>query len=81
MTLCRAQQMCTLSLPTTRHRIMRQAIVTALTLLCSAPLLAEVPPAEIPEPVPAPPWLPALLVGIGILIIVAIVVVTKRRRT
>ena len=28
---------------------------------------ANVPPAEIPEPIPVPPWLPALLAGIGVL--------------
>lgn len=41
---------------------------------------AKVPPAEIPEPMPVPPWLPALLTGIGVLFVVVIILAEKRRR-
>jgi hypothetical protein len=40
---------------------------------------AKVPLAEVPEPLPVPPWLPALVAGIGLLIIVVIVLAKKRR--
>ena len=40
---------------------------------------AKVPPDELPEPLSMPPWLPALLVGIGVLF-VALLIRAKRRR-
>ncbi len=39
-----------------------------------------VPPAELPEPLPVPPWLPALLAGIGVLMAVVIILAKRRCR-
>jgi hypothetical protein len=41
---------------------------------------AKVPPIEIPAPIPTPPWLPALLAGIGVLLVVVVVLARKRRK-
>jgi hypothetical protein len=40
---------------------------------------AKVPPAEIPEPMPIPPWVPALLAGIAVLFVAVIILAKKRR--
>jgi hypothetical protein len=42
---------------------------------------ARVPPVEIPEPIPIPPWLPALFAGVGLLLVVGIILARKRRKT
>ncbi len=42
---------------------------------------ARVPPAEIPEPILVPPWIPALLAGIGLVFIAGIILARKRRKT
>jgi hypothetical protein len=41
---------------------------------------AKVPPAETPKPIPIPPWVPALLAGIGLLFVVGIILSWKRRK-
>ena len=42
---------------------------------------AKVPPAEIPEPLPTAPWLPALLAGIGVAFVAVLLLAKKRRQT
>ena len=41
---------------------------------------AKVPPDETPEPIPMPPWLPALLAGIGVLTVAVVIFARMRRR-
>jgi LPXTG-motif cell wall-anchored protein len=41
---------------------------------------ASVPPAEMPDPIPIPPWVPAVFAGLGILLVVGIVLTRRRRK-
>ena len=41
---------------------------------------AKVPPAEIPEPLPMPPWLPVLIAGVAVVFVAGIILVKGRRR-
>jgi hypothetical protein len=41
---------------------------------------ASVPPAEIPEPIPIPPWVAGLFAGVGLLFVVGIILAMKRRK-
>jgi hypothetical protein len=41
---------------------------------------AKVPPAEIPEPIAVPPWLPALVAGIAVVFVAGIILAMRRRR-
>ncbi|UCF26826.1 MAG: LPXTG cell wall anchor domain-containing protein, partial [Chloroflexota bacterium] len=41
---------------------------------------ASVPPAEIPNPIPIPPWVPAVFAGLGALLVLGIIVARKRRK-
>ena len=41
---------------------------------------AKVPPAQIPEPLPIPPWLPAVFAGIVMLLFVVVLIIVARKR-
>jgi hypothetical protein len=41
---------------------------------------AKVPPAQIPEPLPIPPWLPAVFAGIVMLMLFVVVLIVARKR-
>ena len=42
---------------------------------------AKVPPTQLPEPVPIPPWLPAVFAGIVMLFVVVLIAARKRKKS